>query len=65
MDRSESAAHATRAGRTRLFRVLARLGQKMNQPEHWTLLSCCDWYPDGSSFPSTHFALIGTDERKP
>jgi len=65
MDRSETAAHAIRTGRTKLFRAFARLGQKLSQPEHWALLSCCDWYPDGSSFPLTHFALIRTDERKP
>jgi hypothetical protein len=65
MERFDTAANAIRTGRTRWIRALARLGQKLSQPDRWTPLSSCDWYPDASSFPSTHYALIRTDERKP
>lgn len=32
--------------------------QAFTQPERWAHISCCDWYPDGFSFPSNHAALL-------
>lgn len=35
----------------------------VSRPERWALLSCCDWYPDGFSFPSNHAALLREDSK--
>lgn len=33
-------------------------------PDHWALLSCCDWYPDALGFP-THLAALADDNVSP
>jgi hypothetical protein len=34
----------------------------LTRPERWAIVSCCDWYPDPTHFPTDHAALLRADE---
>jgi hypothetical protein len=47
--------------RQRVRSAVSAAIRAVRDPERWALLSCCDWYPDSSSFPSNHAALLRAD----
>jgi len=40
---------------------IQEVGRRLLDPDRWVYLSCCDWFPDGSSFPTNHAALLRTE----
>jgi hypothetical protein len=42
----------------------SRLITELQRTERWVLLSSCDWYPDGSSYPTNHAALLNAQTRR-
>ncbi len=46
---------------SRALNPILDAGRRMLDPDRWVLLSCCDWYPDGSSFPTNHAALLRSE----
>jgi hypothetical protein len=46
----------------RLRELWSQVVDAFRHPDRWILLSSCDWYPDGTSYPTNHAALLSADE---
>jgi hypothetical protein len=58
----------SRAGSGRsLAARLATLRDALLKPDHWVLLSGCDWHPDANGFPTDQARLLvpGVDASAP
>lgn len=47
----------------RLRNAVMSAANATRRSEHWVLLSCCDWYPDGSSYPTNHAAMLSRNQK--